>query len=319
MVGSGGYAVDIGDAIVQVVEKAKAHTVHVRAIQSDGETVTLGSGVVFDHSHVLTTAQVVGGGEKEITVRTFNGRQYNGTVVGVDPLYFVTVLEIDGWMPIDPPVIRPSDAVPLGLPVVAMGNATGHSYSATFGIVSGVDRTIYRPERLPVDGLIITDARIHPGNAGGALVDLEGRLVGVNGIPWQHGLSLALHADVVWRLVNQIIDYGYATHAWLGFSGEPEVIDKAVADLFSLPVQEGVTVAYVAADGPGAAAGVQVGDMVVRIKDQQVSSLGTIRRVLSLHRHGERVPMTVLRGGKLQELHFPVIEMPRLGERGRGQ
>lgn len=88
--------------------------------------------------------------------------------------------------------------------------------------------------------------------------------------------------------------------------------------MFSLPVQEGVTVAYVAADGPGAAAGVQVGDMVVRIKDQQVVSLGEIRRILSLHRHGEKVPMTVLRNGKLCQLEIPVSQMPRLGERGRG-
>lgn len=307
---------NIGDALVQAVEKAKAFTVHVRAVEADNETATLGSGVIFDHTHIITTAQVVAGGEKEITVRTVNGRKYKGSVVGVDPLYYVTVIEVDGWFPIEPPVIRPADEVPLGLPVVALGNAMGYQYSATFGIVSGVDRTVYRPERLPVDGLIITDARIHPGNAGGALVDLDGRLVGINGIPWQQGLSLALHSDVVWRLVSQILDYGQATHAWLGFSGEPEVIDKAVADLFSLPAQEGVTVAYVAADGPGAAAGVQVGDMIVKIKDQQVMSLGGIRRILSLHRHGEKVPMTVLRGGKLCELQIPVSQMPRLGERG---
>ena len=306
---------DLTQALVETVHKARDFVVHVRTLEADGETTTLGSGVVFDHEHVLTSAQVVAGGEKSVTIRTAGGRKYEGSVVGVDPLYFVTVIRVDGWLPVEPPSIRTVDEVPLGLPVVAIGNAVGHDYNATLGVVSGVDRTVYRPERFPVDGLIITDARIHPGNTGGALVSLDGRLVGVNGIPWQHGLSLAVHADVVWRVVHQILDWGQATHAWLGFSGEPEVIDQAVVDLFALPFSQGVTVFHVAPSGPGERAGIQVGDMVVRVKDQPVTGLGSIRRVLSLHRLGERVPLTVLRDGELQELEITVCEIPRLGER----
>ncbi|REJ38070.1 MAG: hypothetical protein DIU84_01910 [Bacillota bacterium] len=307
---------DLGETLKSVVELARRQVVHVRALEADGETVTFGSGVILDHTHVLTNAQVVSGGEKKVTVRTANGRKYDAQLVGVDPLYFVTVLELDGWVPYEPMPLMGIDEAATGLPVVAVGNAAGVEYNASFGIISGVDRTIYRPERLPVDGLLITDARVHPGNAAGALVSLDGRLVGINGIPWQNGLSLCVHADVAWRLANQIIDYGQATHAWLGFSGEPEVIDQAVVDLFSLSFDRGVSVMHVAPGGPGEAAGVQVGDLVVRVADRPVPSLGATRRVLSQYRVGDTVPLLVLRDDELVELKMPVREMPRLQRLG---
>jgi S1-C subfamily serine protease len=275
------------------------------------------AGVVLDRSHVLTTAQIVSGAERQITVQVCTGRRYEARLVAVDPLYFLSVLEVDGVLPVDPLPLAPTEEVQPGDPVVAIGNVLGHDINVTAGVVTAVDRTIYRPERLPVDGLLITDALIYPGNIGGALVRQEdGKLVGICGLPWQHGLGLAVHADVAWRIANQIIDYGQATHPWLGFSGEPEIIDQAMVQLFSLPFDRGVTVTHVAADGPGARAGVQVNDLVVRVKERQVSSLGSIRKVLALHRHGERVPLSVLRGGELIELELVVEEMPRLHGRG---
>src|SRR5690606_41292140 len=79
---------DLGETLKSVVELARRQVVHVRALEADGETVTFGSGVILDHTHVLTNAQVVSGGEKKVTVRTANGRKYDARLVGVDPLYF---------------------------------------------------------------------------------------------------------------------------------------------------------------------------------------------------------------------------------------
>lgn len=302
----------LSKTITEVVAGIRPSVVHVRATAEDGDTASMGSGVIIDHAHVVTNAQIVSGDEKEIMVRAANGRKYRATIVGVDPLYFLTVLEIDGWLDVTPPNIASARHVLPGQAVVAVGNALGHDYNVTFGVVTSVDRTVYRPERLPVDGLIISDASFHPGNTGGALVRLDGTLLGVVGIPWQHGLGLSIHADVVWRLASQVIDYGQATHPWLGFSGEPEVIDEALVDLFALDVRRGVIVAHIAGGGPGEKAGVMVDDLVVRIKDDAVKNLGSIRQVLAAHRHGETVSLTVLRNGELVELGFPVTEMPRL-------
>lgn len=302
----------LSKAITEAVDGIRSSVVHVRATPDDGESAEMGSGVVIDHTHVVTSAQIVSGEEKEIMVRTANGRKYRASIVGVDALYFVTVLEVNGWLDVTPPKLASARDVLPGQAVVAVGNALGHDHNVTFGVVASVDRTVYRPERLPVDGLILTDASFHPGNTSGALVRLDGTLLGVIGIPWQHGLGLAIHADVVWRLANQIIDYGQATHPWLGFTGEPEIIDEALVDLFALNVRRGVTVAQVADGGPGERAGVMVDDLVVRIKDNSVKNLGSIRQALANHRHGETVPLTILRDGSLVDLEFPVMEMPRL-------
>lgn len=301
--------------ITDAVRKARPIVVHVRAVEEDGDAVTLGSGVILDANHVVTSAQVVSGDEKEILVSTVHGSQYRASVLGVDPLYFLTFLEIDGWLPVEPLNMLPASEVEPGQAVVAIGSALGHDHSVTYGVVTAVDRTVYRPERLPVDGLVITDATVHPGNVSGALVRLDGALVGVNGIPWQHGLSLAVHADVVQRLAHQMLDYGQATHPWLGFTGEPQMIEPAVVDLFSLEFDRGVSVKRVAGRGPADQAGLQIHDLVVRVKEQPVNSLGSIRRTLALHRHGDRVPLTVLRSGDLVNLEMRVDEMPRLRRR----
>lgn len=302
----------------EVAATARSAVVHVRTLDRPPDQYTLGSGVVLDHRHVLTTAQIVSGDEREISVWTASGRRYDATLVAVDPLYFLSVLEVDGHLP-EPLPIAPTDQVQPGDPVLAVGNALPHDVNVTAGVVSGVDRTIYRPERMPVDGLLVTDAAIHPGNVGGALVRLDGKLTGICGLPWQHGLSLAVHADVAWRVAHQIIDYGQAVHPWLGFSGEPEVIDRTVAELFGLPFDRGVLVTHVTPGGPGERAGVRVHDLVVRVKDRPVTSLGNIRKILALHRHGERVPVTLLRGGERVELELEVEEIPRLRTRGEGR
>ena len=115
------------------------------------------------------------------------------------------------------------------------------------------------------------------------------------------------------RVASQIIDYGYAVHPWLGFSGEVDVIDDIWVEMLNLPTDRGLVVQHVAADGPGRRAGVREMDMIMAVNDRQpVLSTGMIRKVLSARRYGDRVPLTVLRQGELIELHLPVEEMPGL-------
>ncbi|MDA8145866.1 MAG: trypsin-like peptidase domain-containing protein [Thermaerobacter sp.] len=284
--------------------------VHVNCLDLAESRASVGSGVLLDHYHVVSNSQITGSGG-EITVHTWGDRKYRATVVGDDPLYFLSVLRLETRLDLPLPSLQ---VIEPGMLALAVGNPFGTEWTATLGMISAVERTIYRPERFPVDGLIITDTVIHPGNTGGALVDLEGHLTGVNGIPWIHGLSLAVQADVVGRIANQIIEYGSATHAWLGFSGQPEVVEPTLAKLLGLPADRGVSVGYVAPDGPGSRAGVQVMDLVVQVDGRQATALGAIRKALSLHRPGEEVPLTVLRKGELVELSFPVEEIPNLRE-----
>ncbi|MBT9259630.1 MAG: S1C family serine protease [Clostridiales bacterium] len=299
---------------VEMGRKAVAHIVGQR--HKDG-SVTLGSGTFIDRRHVLTSAQL---GEKgwELTVRTPEGRKFPAYPVATDPLYGLALLRLEGRAEeVLPPLLNEEELF-AGRIVLALGDSFGQGVTANMGVVVAADRSIYRPERLPVDGLIVTDALVHPGNIGGPLVTLDGQVAGVSILSWMHGLSLAVQAETAWRVANQIIEYGEATHAWLGFGGEAQEVDPAVAQLFALPVKRGVAVTYVAEDGPGARAGVQPLDLVVYVDGQPVHQLGAIRRLLSRRRPGERATLTVLRGGDLLDLSIEVENMPNLAQADNG-
>lgn len=291
--------------------------VHVYAATPKTGQVALGTGVVLDHYHIITSAQVVAM-DDEVTVKTAEGKRRRATCVGIDPLYFLAILKVEERLPVDPPVFAPDGTVPVGLFVFSVGYALGYEHTAVNGIISSSERTIYRPRargrgNLPVDGLLITNAPMHPGNTGGPLVDLEGRVVGINGLPWQGGMYLALQASVAARVASQVIDYGYAIHPYLGFSGEGDVIDSIWVELLNLPTDRGMVVQYVQPGGPGQRAGLQEMDMVMAIDGRQpVTNGGMIRKILSSRKYGDRVPLTVLRQGELIELHMPVEEIPGL-------
>lgn len=298
-------------ATIRAIEIAKPAVVHVSAMDHKENSLTLGTGVVMDHYHVLTSAQVAAV-DDEITIRTHDGRKYSGTCLLVDPLYFVAVIQVNGRLTVDPPVLCPEPELVVGRHVLALGFAMGLEHTASHGIINAVDYTVYRPERLPVDGLVVTDAAIHPGNAGGALIDLEGRVVGLNGISWVQGLSLALQFQVAARVANQIIEYGQATHPWLGFSGQPEIVDPTLVQILGLPVDRGVVVQWVNPDGPGSRAGVQEMDMVVRVAGKPALHVGQLRRELAARRPGDKVTLTLLRGSEMLDVEVPVEEMPKL-------
>ncbi len=307
-------------ALISALDKVRSAIVHVNARTPKTNQVALGTGVVLDHYHVITSAQVVAI-DDEITIKTADGKRRRATCLGIDPLYFQAILKVEERMPVDIPVFAPDGTAPPGLFVFAVGYAMGQEHTVSAGVISSGDRTVYRPPHtretgnFPVDGLIITNAPIHPGNTGGPLVDLEGRIVGINGLAWQGGMYLALQASVAARVASQIIDHGFAVHPYLGFSGDPDVIERMWVDLFSLPIDRGVVVQFVAPDGPGQRAGLQEMDMVMAVDGRQpVSNVGFIRKILAARRHGERVPLTVLRQGEIIQLQISVEEMPKLSD-----
>lgn len=309
-------------ALIAALDKVRPTVVHVYANTPKTGQVALGTGVVLDHYHIITSAQVVAM-DDEITVKTADGKRRSATCVGIDPLYFLAILKVEERLPVEPPVFAPDGTTPVGLHVFSVGYALGYEHTAASGIISSSERTVYRPRagergNLPVDGLLITNAAIHPGNTGGPLVDLEGRVVGINGLPWQGGMYLALQASVAARVASQIIDHGYAVHPWLGFSGEVDVIDSIWVNMLNLPTDRGLVVQYVQPDGPGQRAGIQEMDMIMAVDGRQpVTNGGIIRKMLASRKYGDRVALSVLRQGELSELYLPVEEIPGLRDLAR--
>ncbi len=300
------------EAIVKAVDAVAPYVVSVTAVDAKETRATVNTGLILDGRHVITHAPVYTPGD-HLSVAFPSGERLEADMVTADPLYFLAILGLRGTVPFDLlPLADPAEVRP-GVLVLALGNAFRTECGASMGVISAKDVTIYRPERFPVDGLILTDAAVHPAaHVGGPLISLDGRLVGVNWMPWTNGLSMSVAAPIVLRLANQMLEFGRATHPWLGFSGDDEVVSPNMVSLLQLPAHRGVAVKVVVDEGPGMRAGVHVFDLVVAIDGQPIQSLGGIRQGLSVHRPGEVAALTILRGGDLVELEMPVEEMPRL-------
>jgi serine protease Do len=297
--------------LISAVATVAPRVVSVTAVDPRKQQAAVGTGFCVDGRHVLTHSPLYTPGDS-LSVMFHDGQRFEAEVAAADALYYLALLRLRGEVSLPPPdLVPPADLRP-GLVVAALGNQFGMECGVTLGVVSAPDRTIYRPERFPVDGLVLTDAAIHLGNIGGPLITLEGALAGINGIPYGNGLNLCVNASVVMRLVAQMLRYGRATHPWLGFSGQTEVVPPAMALLLELPVRRGIAVADVAPGGPGERAGVRPFDMVVRLDDKPVDTLGAVRQGLAGYRPGESAVLTVLRGSELRALEMPVEEMPRL-------
>ncbi|HWI53200.1 MAG TPA: trypsin-like peptidase domain-containing protein [Symbiobacteriaceae bacterium] len=307
-------------ALIAALDKVRPGVVHIDARTPKSNQIAVGTGVILDHFHIITSAQIVAM-DDQITVKTVDGKRRPATCIGIDPLYFLAILRLEERLPFDPPAFAPEGSVPVGLYVFTVGYALGQEHTVATGVISSSDRTVYRPSpngkdgNFPVDGLVVTSAPIHPGNTGGPLVDMDGRIVGINGLSWQGGLSLALQAAVAGRIASQIIDYGKAVHPWLGFSGEVDVIDQIFVSLIGLPVDRGVLVQFVAENGPARRAGLQERDIVLSVDGRQpLSTVGAIRKILSVRKQGDKVKVKVLRQGEMIDLEMAVSEMPNLND-----
>ncbi len=296
--------------IMDAVEAVSPRVVSVSSLDAK-QQVAVGTGLCLDRTLVITHSRLYTPGDR-LSVAFPDGQRFEAEMAAADPLYYLAVLRLRGEVGLGPPELPPAEELRPGLLVAALGNYFQGDSGVSLGVVSAPDRTVYRPERFPVDGLVLTDAMIRVQDIGGPLITLEGKFVGLNATPWMNGLSSAVSAEVVLRLVDQMLRYGRATHPWLGFTGQTEIIPRTMSAVLGLPAERGVAVADVVDGGPGDRAGVRVFDVAVRLDGQAVDSLGAVRRGLALHRPGESATMTVLRGGELVDLTMPVEEMPRL-------
>lgn len=279
------------------------------------KTTALGSGVVVDGAgYILTNYHVVEAAD-DIEIALTDGRQAKARLIGADPETDLAVLKTDLK---NVPAIGVDDQqrLAVGDVVLAIGNPFGVGQTTTLGIVSALGRN-----RLGInmyENFIQTDAAINPGNSGGALIDTAGRLVGINTAIYSEtggslGIGFAIPAGVALNVKNQIIKQGYVTRGWIGV--EPQDITSDLARAFGLPDLDGVIIASVLRQGPGARSGLAVGDIVVAINDEPVRDtldfLGKVARLAP----GKSAAFKVVRSGKSLTLEVRVAQRPQ-GRRG---
>lgn len=293
------------DAYIGAVEKAAASTVSVSTARGPyGPPFGpyprrgMGSGVVFDaQGHVLTTHHVVDGVEKVI-VAFPDGRVLSGTVVGGDEETDIAIVRVSGsdFRPAD---LADSDGLRVGQPVLAIGNPLGlpGGPTVTSGVVSSLRRSLARG---PGDGVrvIQTDAAVNPGNSGGPLIDLQGRVVAINSatIPFAEGIGFSIPINAAREVARQIIEHGHVQRPWLGIAGYD--VDRRIAAYYGLTVHRGVFLAEVTPGSPADAAGLQVGDVLTSLGGRPLVGLVDLIESLRVRKISDAVEVETERRGR---------------------
>ncbi len=310
-------AMDIQSILGRVQESVV--TIEVSGTARGGVFEGAGSGVVLSTDGLIMTNAHVVSETDDITVRTFDGASYRGSLVGSEPASDLAVIRIDGADDLKPAELGSSASLLVGAPVIAIGNALnlGGQPSVTTGIVSAVNRTIESPEGDPLTDLIQTDTAINPGNSGGPLVDASGAVVGINTaiIQDSQNIGFAISIDSARPIIEQLQQgNGEITPDTprLGVTTVPlDSVPQAVREQFEIEADQGAFVDDVLPGSGAEAAGLRAGDVILAIDGEEITSNDRLGELIGEHRPGDTIEVTIERRGEQQTL---TAEIGRLGD-----
>jgi S1-C subfamily serine protease len=321
---------EAGQSVVHITSRVITYDFFMQPVPQEGT----GSGFVYDtEGHIVTNYHVVADAES-VSVALAAGGVYTATIVGTDSSNDLAVVQIKAENLPDPIPLGDSEQLRVGQFVIAIGNPFALDRTLTMGVISALSRVIQSPDSRFIGEAIQTDAAINPGNSGGPLLDLEGRVIGVNAqiiSPSQAsaGIGFAISANTVRRVVPQLIAQGHYPHPWLGISALPfdsqgaQIIRKAG---MKVPVDQGLLVAEVTSGGPAAKAGirgsdrsvsignVQVpvgGDIIVAINGKPIADFQELTVYLETETQvGDKVEVTLIRDGQEKKVSVTLAERP---------
>ncbi len=279
----------------------------------------VGSGFVVSHDgYIVTNNHVISldreGQADEITVKLSDGRQYKARIAGRDPESDIAVLKIDAGKAL--PFVKFGDSTKAraGDWIIAIGNPFGLGGTVTSGIISSVNRNTGTGA---YDHYIQTDASINSGNSGGPMFDMAGNVIGINN--WivapsggNIGIGFAIPSATAQPIVQRLMKGQAIERGYLGISIQP--VTDEIADSLGLPHDRGELVRLVQPDQPAAAAGIKVGDIVMKVNNQEVTPDRTLSGIVSDIAPGTRIPIEVLRSGKSVTLFAVVAKRPNQQE-----
>jgi S1-C subfamily serine protease len=322
--------VQVTTTSVQTVEPDQS--LNPFGLQEQQRQQALGSGFVIDKSgRIITNFHVVEGAE-DVEVSFSNRDSVKARIVGKDPSTDLAVLKVD----VDARALTPlelgnSDRVRVGDSVVAIGNPLGYERSVTAGIVSALHRPLTAPNDFTIDDVIQTDAAINSGNSGGPLIAANGKVIGVNtaiatgntGARGNIGIGFAVPVNTVRDVASQLIERGRVEHPFLGVVAQP--IDKEIADVFNLPVEQGLLVVRViegsGADKAGLRAGTTEvvvagesyllgGDIIVEIDGEPATTAEDLREAVSAKKPGDKIDIEAYRGDDRRSFEVTLGRQP---------
>lgn len=275
-----------------------------------GEEVTsegIGSGVIVsEDGYILTNAHVVGednqgDGEKTINVIFSDNSNSKAEIVWSDTGLDLAVIKVKktGLKAVE---FADSDNINIGDKAIAIGNPVGLNLQSTLtsGYISGLNRTITMENRLVMSGLIQTDASINSGNSGGALLNANGQLVGINTAKAgkTDGIGFAIPSNIAKSVVDKIIKDGKFEPVLLGIRGRDLANYKQYDSNNDIGVEEGVYVGQVSSNSSAKRAGLKEGDVILKIGDKKITSMNDLKKALLNYENGDKDTITIYREGK---------------------
>jgi len=328
LAGALGSAQSLQEQILAARDEVTPALVNVQPITdvySSGErrsSTGVGSGFIFDDAgHVITNYHVAGKA-KRLIITLSNKKRVPGVVVGEDPLTDIAVLKLElreGDELPRPVALGDSDALDVGEYVMALGSPLALQRSLSFGVVSSKDRYLSDSFKLPTgektgsfNTWIQTDAAINPGNSGGPLVNLEGKVVGVNsrGAFGASSIGFAIPINIVREVAGELIAHGRVSRSWLGLTFQPR---EALAQYFEAEPVSGVVIRSVDPDSPAERGGIRAGDMLLAYRGERTSASFTeelpgIYKKIADTPIGETVALAVARGEDVLEFTLTTEE-----------
>jgi len=260
----------------------------------------LGSGVIIDAAkgYILTNNHVISQADK-ISVQLNDGREFDAKLIGGDDQSDIALLQVQNPSNLTQIAIADSDKLRVGDFAVAVGNPFGLGQTATSGIVSALGRSGLNLEGL--ENFIQTDASINRGNSGGALLNLNGELIGINTAilapgGGSIGIGCAIPSNMAKPLAQQLIQFGEIKRGLLGIKGMEMSAD--IAKAFNINVQRGAFVSEVLPNSGSAKAGIKSGDVIVSLNDKPLSSFAELRSRIATTEPGAKVKLGLIRDGK---------------------
>jgi len=256
----------------------------------------LGSGVIVTKDGYIVTNNHVVSGATKIIVKLHDGRKYTAKLIGTDPKTDVAIIKIDAKN-LKPITIADSSKIKVGDIVLAVGNPFGLGETVTQGIISGLNRTSIGLN--DYENFIQTDAPINPGNSGGALVDLKGRLIGINSAiisrsGGNNGIGFAIPSNMMKFVITSLIKNGKVERGYLGVMISN--IDSSKAKLYG--IEKGVLINKVEPKSAAEAAGLKPGDIIVAVDGEDVKNAGELRNKIAFKGPDAEVIIKVYRNGK---------------------
>ena len=302
------YAGNVSSVVaISIATQADAYYGISQASAAGSGFIIREDGYIITNNHVVEDAT-------SIVVTTNDGNEYDATLVGKDVTNDLAVLKVEATG-LKPAVLGSSNDLIIGDMVVAIGNPLGKlNATQTVGYVSGINREISTGS-LTTISMIQTDAAINPGNSGGPLFNMYGQVIGITTAKYSgttgsgasiEGIGFAIPIDDVIPLIDDIIDYGYVTGAYMGITARDT--DATAAQEFGIT---GAYVVSVESDGAAHRAGIKPGDIIIGLDDNEITNFSDLSRGLRKYKAGDTAQVTVLRSGKEITLTIELDEKPQ--------